>query len=162
MEAPGMPQAQGLYDPRMEHDACGVGFIVQLKGKRSHQIVQDGLTALANLEHRGASGSEANTGDGAGILIQIPDAFFRHETAALGIHLPEAGQYGVGQIFLPQDEEAARQIRTIFMTIVQEERQRLLGWRLVPTDPAAADVGPSARSVEPSMFQAFKIGRAHV
>ncbi len=84
MEAPGMPQAQGLYEPQREHDACGVGFIVHLKGKRSHQIVMDGLTALANLEHRGASGSEVNTGDGAGLLIQIPDAFFRHELAGRG------------------------------------------------------------------------------
>ncbi|MFA7248786.1 MAG: glutamate synthase large subunit [Dehalococcoidia bacterium] len=158
MEAPGMPQAQGLYDPRLEHDSCGVGFIVQLKGRRSHQIVQDGLTALANLEHRGASGSEVNTGDGAGILIQVPDAFFRHELAAQGIRLPEAGQYGVGILFLPRDEEIARQIRGIFMTIVQEEGQHFLGWRVVPTDAAAANVGPSALAAEPTMFQAF-VGR---
>ena len=158
MEAPGMPQAQGLYDPQREHDACGVGFIVQLKGKRSHQIVLDGLTALANLEHRGASGSEANTGDGAGILIQVPDAFFRHELAAQGIRLPEAGHYGVGQLVLQSDELAARQVRAMFQTIVQEEGQHFLGWRVVPTDADAADVGPSARAVEPTMFQAF-VGR---
>ena len=158
MEAPGMPQAQGLYDPQREHDACGVGFIVHLKGKRSHQIVQDGLTALANLEHRGASGSEANTGDGAGILIQVPDAYFRHELTAQGIRLPEAGEYGVGMLFLPQDEAEARQVRGIFQSIVQEEGQHFLGWRVVPTDADAADVGPSARAVEPVMFQAF-VGR---
>ena len=158
MEAPGMPQAQGLYDPQREHDACGVGFIVHLKGKRSHQIVLDGLTALANLEHRGASGSEANTGDGAGILIQVPDAFFRHELAAQSIRLPEAGHYGVGQLFLQSDELPARQIRAMFQTIVQEEGQHFLGWRVVPTDADAADVGPSARAVEPTMFQAF-VGR---
>ena len=158
MEAPGMPRAQGLYDPRNEHDACGVGFIVQLKGKRSHQIVLDGLTALANLEHRGASGSESNTGDGAGILIQIPDAFFRHELTPLGIRLPEAGAYGVGMMFLPGDEYVARQARVMFQTIVQEEGQSILGWRVVPTDAAAADVGPSALTVEPTMFQAF-VGR---
>ena len=158
MEAPGMPQAQGLYDPQREHDACGVGFIVHLKGRRSHQIVQDGLTALANLEHRGASGSEVNTGDGAGLLIQIPDAFFRHELAGRGIRLPDVGQYGVGMLFLPLDEEVARQIRGTFMSIVQEEGQHFLGWRLVPTDADAADVGPSARAVEPAMFQAF-VGR---
>ncbi|MGE3857038.1 MAG: glutamate synthase central domain-containing protein, partial [Dehalococcoidia bacterium] len=155
MTAPGMPQAQGLYDPQLEHDACGVGFIVQLKGKRSHQIVRDGLTALANLEHRGASGSESNTGDGAGILIQIPDAFFRHELNAQGIRLPEAGDYGVGMLFLPRDEAEARQARGIFQTIVQEEGQHFLGWRLVPTDADAADVGPTARAAEPVIFQAF-------
>ncbi|MDA0301163.1 MAG: glutamate synthase large subunit [Chloroflexi bacterium] len=153
-----MPHAQGLYDPQREHDACGVGFIVHLKGKRSHQIVQDGLTALANLEHRGASGSEANTGDGAGILIQIPDAFFRQELNAQGIRLPEAGDYGVGMLFLPRDEVDARQVRGIFQTIVQEEGQHFLGWRMVPTDADAADVGPSARAAEPVIFQAF-VGR---
>ncbi len=158
MVAPGTPQAQGLYDPQREHDACGVGFIVQLKGKRSHQIVRDGLTALANLEHRGASGSEANTGDGAGILIQIPDAYFRHELTSQGIRLPEAGQYGVGMVFLPPDEPTGRQIRGLFSSIVQEEGQHFLGWRVVPTDADAADVGPSARAVEPTIFQAF-VGR---
>ena len=158
MEAPGTPRAQGLYDPQREHDACGVGFIVHLKGRRSHQIVEDGLTALANLEHRGASGSEVNTGDGAGILIQIPDAFFRHELTTQGIRLPVAGQYGAGVLFLPRDTEIARQIRGMFMSIVQEEGQHFLGWRVVPTDADAADVGPSARAVEPAMFQAF-VGR---
>ena len=158
MRAPGMPQAQGLYDPQREHDACGVGFIVQLKGRRSHQIVRDGLTALANLEHRGASGSEVNTGDGAGLLIQIPDAFFRHELPGQGIRLPEAGHYGVGMLFLPGDERVARQIRGIFSSIVQEEGQHFLGWRVVPTDHDAADVGPIARAAEPTMFHAF-VGR---
>ena len=155
MEASGTPQAQGLYDPQREHDACGVGFIVQLKGRRSHQIVQDGLTALANLEHRGASGSEVNTGDGAGLLIQIPDAYFRHELTSQGIGLPDVGQYGVGMVFLPPDEPTARRFRGMFTTIVQEEGLQFLGWRVVPTDADAADVGPSARAVEPTIFQAF-------
>ena len=111
MNAPGLPPAQGLYDPAHEHDSCGVGFLVHLKGKRSHQIVRDGLLALENLNHRGATGSEVNTGDGAGILIQLPDEFLRHECAQIGIRLPEAGEYGVGLLFAPQDEAARKQVK---------------------------------------------------
>src|SRR5262245_20475865 len=97
------PKAQGLYDPRYEHDACGVGFIADLKNRRSHQIIKDALQILLNLEHRGACGCEANTGDGAGILIQMPHAFLKQETAKLGIALPAPGDYGSGLVFLPQD-----------------------------------------------------------
>ncbi|MCC6236970.1 MAG: glutamate synthase large subunit [Dehalococcoidia bacterium] len=158
MNAPGMPPAQGLYDPAHEHDSCGVGFIVHLKGKRSHQIVRDGLLALENLNHRGACGCEVNTGDGAGILIQTPDEFFRHECARLGIHLPEAGDYGVGLLFAPRDEADRRRAQALFLSIVAEEGQLFLGWRDVPTDSTAADVGPSALAVEPVMLHAL-VGR---
>ena len=97
------PDAQGLYDPRNEHDACGVGFIAQMKGVKSHQIVKDGLAMLQNLTHRGAVGADPLMGDGAGVLVQIPDRFFREEMARQGIELPPAGQYGVGHWFMPQD-----------------------------------------------------------
>ncbi|MEZ4552367.1 MAG: glutamate synthase large subunit [Dehalococcoidia bacterium] len=158
MGAPGMPLAQGLYDPDHEHDSCGVGFVVHLKGKRSHQIVRDGLTALENLNHRGACGCEVNTGDGAGLLIQVPDEFFRHECAQLGIRLPDAGHYGVGLLFASRDEHARREAMSLFAAIVEEEGQHLLGWRDVPTDAKGADVGPSALAVEPHMLHAF-VGR---
>ena len=105
------PQAQGLYDPRFEHDACGVGFVVNIKGQRSHAVVQRGLQVLINLQHRGACGCEANTGDGAGILIQPPDRFLRKVANALGIGLPPAGQYGVGNVFLPRNSGEREQVR---------------------------------------------------
>src|SRR5437868_4148310 len=130
------PQAQGLYDPRFEHDACGVGFVVNIKGRKSHSVVERGLQVLVNLQHRGASGREANTGDGAGILIQPPDAFLRKVTRPLSIELPPAGQYGVGNVFLPRDGAQRDLVRKTVDTIIAEEGQRLLGWRLVPTSDA--------------------------
>src|SRR5215212_10710722 len=96
------PGAQGLYDPRHEHDACGVGFVVNVKGRRSHAVIEQGLRLLINLLHRGACGCEANTGDGAGILIQTPDRFLRKVTMAMGVSLPPAGRYGTGLVFLPR------------------------------------------------------------
>ena len=159
MGVPGLPPAQGLYDPALEHDSCGVGFIAHLKGNRSHEIVTNGLLALENLDHRGASGSEPNTGDGAGILIQIPDGFFRDEATRLGFALPEAGSYGVGFVFAPKDSTARARIQALFTSLVEEEGQTLLGWRDVPADAVAADVGVSALAVEPHMLQAF-VGRA--
>src|SRR5690242_5750050 len=131
--SPISPDAQGLYDPRAEHDACGVGFVVHMKGRRSHEIVRKALQVLINLEHRGACGCEANTGDGAGILIQMPDTFFRKEAAALGITLPEPRGYGAGLVFLPHDAECRRDIEATFARIIEEEGQVLLGWRKVPT-----------------------------
>ena len=101
----GQPQAQGLYDPRHEHDSCGVGFVVNVKGQRSHAIVRQALEVLINLLHRGACGCEPNTGDGAGILLQIPDRFLRKACEPLGINLPDANEYGVGMVFLPHDTE---------------------------------------------------------
>ncbi|MBI5947629.1 MAG: glutamate synthase large subunit [Chloroflexi bacterium] len=156
MARPGLPAAQGLYTPQHEHDSCGVGFVVHLKGNRSHQIIDDGLTALENLHHRGASGSEVNTGDGAGILIQLPHEFFRRECAALGIRLPEDGHYAAGTLFCPHDARARAQGQALFSAIVEEEGQHLLGWREVPTNNAA--VGATALASEPAMFQAF-VGR---
>src|SRR5262245_52573131 len=131
MTIPGMPPSQGLYDPRHEHDACGVGFVVDLKGKRSHSIVAQALTVLKNLLHRGACGCEPNTGDGAGILLQVPDKFLRKQCGRLGIPLPGPKDYGVGCVFLPRDAVQREKVRDLIATIVAEEGQRLLGWREV-------------------------------
>src|SRR5438067_4215796 len=153
---PGPPPAQGLYDPRYEHDACGVGFVVDIKGRRSHTIVQRALAVLINLLHRGACGCEANTGDGAGVLIQIPDKFLRRECGRLGIPLPPAREYGCGLVFLPRAPEQRDRVRALLHSIVDEEGQRLLGWREVPTDDHL--IGASALSVEPHIMQVV-IGR---
>jgi glutamate synthase (ferredoxin) len=151
-----MPPAQGLYDPAREHDACGVGFVVDIKGRKSHAIVSQALTVLKNLLHRGACGCEPNTGDGAGILIQMPHAFLARECARLGIPLPGPGHYGAGLVFLPRDPKQAEECQRAFAEIIREEGQTLLGWRDVPTDDSP--VGPTARSVEPVFKQVF-IGR---
>ena len=155
--APGLPPAQGLYDPAHEHDACGVGFVVDIKGRRSHAIVSQALEVLKNLLHRGACGCEVNTGDGAGILIQMPHAFLSRECARAGIPLPAPGHYGAGLVFLPRAAGEAAECRRIVEEIVQDEGQTVLGWRDVPTDSSA--VGPSARAVEP-VFQQVFVGRA--
>ncbi len=152
----GLPQAQGLYDPRNEHDSCGVGFIVDLKGRKSHQLVRDGLTALNNLNHRGACGCENNTGDGAGILIQIPHEFLAARCRALSFELPEPEHYGVGAFFTSPEESQQKYGMEHFERIVAEEGQELLGWRPIKTD--ASSLGESARRVEPVMWHAF-IGR---
>ncbi|MBC8138920.1 MAG: glutamate synthase large subunit, partial [Fibrella sp.] len=143
----------GLYDPRFEHDACGVGFVAHIKGKRSHDIVAKGLQVLDNLVHRGASGSDPETGDGAGILIQVPDELLRRECDALGIALPAPGQYGVGMVFLPRDEDARRQCETIIESVTRREGLRFLGWRTVPTDNRT--IGRDARAAEPVVRQFF-------
>jgi glutamate synthase (NADPH) large chain len=153
---PHPPAAQGLYDPRYEHDACGVGFIAHIKGTRSHGVVEQGLQLLMNLLHRGASGCEANTGDGAGILIQMPDRFFREEAARLGFTLPVERAYGAGLVFLPHDPAIREQVEALFERIVIEEGQLVLGWRDVPTDTST--VGPSAVAVAPVFKQLF-VGR---
>ena len=148
---------QGLYDPTHEHDACGVGFVVDIKGRRSHQIVTHALTILRNLMHRGACGCEENTGDGAGILIQLPHAFLQRECAKLGVTLPAAGHYGTGVVFLPREAVEAKRCQEMFAAIVREEGQTLLCWRDVPVDDSS--LGPTARSAEPAFRQIF-IGRA--
>src|SRR5437763_1327920 len=153
---PGPPPPQRLYDPRYEHEACGVGFVVDIKGRRSHTIVQRALAVLINLLHRGACGCEANTGDGAGVLIQIPDKFLRRECGRLGIPLPPARDYGCGLVFLPRAPEQRDRVRALLHSIVDEEGQRLLGWREVPTDDHL--IGASALSVEPHIMQVV-IGR---
>ncbi|HVW06159.1 MAG TPA: glutamate synthase large subunit [Vicinamibacterales bacterium] len=156
MDYDGQPSPQGLYDPRHEHDACGVGFVVHIKGRRSHAIVQQALQLLINLLHRGACGCETNTGDGAGILLQMPDRFFRREMAAQGITLPAERGYGAGLVFLPRDETTRREIQSRFERIVVEEGQQVLGWRDVPSQDH--HIGPSAVAVEPVFKQIF-IGR---
>ena len=147
---------QGLYDPSQEHDSCGVGFVVDIKGRRSHRIVQQALEVVINLLHRGACGCETNTGDGAGMLLQLPHRFFRKEADRLGIELPAPGEYGAGMVFLPRDAVQRAQIEDLFAHIVAEEGQRVLGWRSVPTDDAA--LGRTARSGEPAIRQIL-IGR---
>ena len=147
---------RGLYAPRFEHDACGAGFVVDVKGRPSHDIVQQALEVLINLSHRGASGSEPNTGDGAGILLQMPHRFLKKVCAEQGIHLPEPGQYGAGIIFLPQDRQRRKQCRQKFEKIVVEEGQAILGWRAVPTNNS--QLGQTAKESEPFMSQVF-IGR---
>ena len=147
------PRKQGLYDPRFEHDACGVGFIVHKTGKKSHDIVEQALTILLNLDHRGACGAEKNTGDGAGILCQIPDLFFRKVTRDLGFTLPAAGQYGVGMLYTAPDAEIRGKSRQEFEKIAAEEGLKVLGWRDVPTDNSS--LGNSAKSTEPFIEQVF-------
>jgi len=128
------PLKQGLYDPQFEHDACGLGFVVNMKGRKSHQMVSDALKILVNLDHRGACGCEANTGDGAGILIQVPHDFFVTEAARLGFQLPAVGQYGVGQVFLPKNPTEREAIKNELAKIIAAEGQTLLGWREVPVN----------------------------
>src|SRR5437879_6563290 len=122
------PGRQGLYDPWYEHDACGVGFVVDLKGRKSHAIVQDAIQILLSLEHRGACGCEKNPGDGAGIVLQMPQRFLQEECARLNIPLPDYGAYGSGLVFLPTSDDNRRQCEQIFERIVQEEGQTVLGW----------------------------------
>jgi glutamate synthase domain-containing protein 2/glutamate synthase domain-containing protein 1/glutamate synthase domain-containing protein 3 len=155
-QEPHQPSARGLYDPAHEHDACGVGFVADIKGRRSHTIVRQALQVLINLEHRGACGCEVNTGDGAGILIQIPDTFLRKEATRLGWDLPAERGYGAGLVFLPTHPETRAVLEQLFEQIVVEEGQRVIGWRDVPTDNSA--VGPSAVAVQP-VFRQIVIGR---
>jgi len=143
----GYPAKQGLYDPANEHDSCGVGFVVDVKGKRSHEILRNAITVLLHLSHRGACGCENNTGDGAGVLIQMPDAFFQKEASNLGIRLPRAGSYAVGPTFLPQEVEPRVQCERILERIVEREGLKVLGWRDVPTDNSM--IGATARRGEP-------------
>ena len=150
------PPKQGLYDPQFEHDSCGVGFVVNVKGTKSHQLVTDALQILLNLDHRGACGCEANTGDGAGILMQTPHEFLLKATEKLGFKLPASGQYGVGMLFMPQKGDEREAVKAAFAQIVTEEGQSLLGWRDIPTDNAS--LGNTAKAAEPFMMQAF-IGR---
>ncbi|MDQ0379588.1 glutamate synthase large subunit [Amycolatopsis thermophila] len=145
---------EGLYDAQYEHDACGVAFVADMTGRRSHDIVSKALTALRNLEHRGARGAEPETGDGAGILIQVPDEFFR---AVTGFELPEAGHYAVGTAFLPLEETARGRAMSAIEGIVAEEGLRVLGWRTVPVD--TEHVGPTAASTMPHFAQLFLASR---
>src|SRR5436190_13274312 len=140
----------GLYDPRYEHDACGVCFVARLDGVPSHETIERALTALANLEHRGAAGADALTGDGAGILVRPPDAFFRK---AVGEDLPAAGRYGVAVCFLPREAARRTELERLLETAVLEEGQDVIAWRDVPVDPR--HVGETARAVAPLIRQLF-------
>ncbi len=152
-----MQQPQGLYDPSNEHDACGVGFVAHIKGNKSHDIVQGGLKILENIDHRGAVGSDPLMGDGAGILIQIPDQLFREEMAAAGVKLPPAGEYGVGMVFLPKEAASRLACEQEIERAVRAEGQVLLGWRDVPVDHAMP-MSPTVKAKEPIIRQVF-IGR---
>ena len=149
----GLPEKQGLYDPQFEHDACGVGFVCQMKGKRSHEIVDQALTILVNLDHRGACGCEPNTGDGAGILIQMPYKFFKKVAAAQGITLPEPGYYAVGMTFASPNPEEREKGARLFEQVAAECGQEVLGWRDMPTDNSS--LGQTAQKSEPFMRQVF-------
>jgi len=150
------PEPQGLYDPAHEHDACGVGFVAHIKGKKSHSIVEQGLTVLRNLTHRGAVGWDPKLSDGAGCLIQIPDRFLREVMAKQGVELPPAGQYGVGMVFLPRDPASRFACEYEIERAIKDEGQVLLGWRDVPVDNS--DLAEPAKRIEPVMRQVF-IGR---
>jgi glutamate synthase (NADPH/NADH) large chain len=149
----GLPEQQGLYDPRQERDACGVGFIAHIKGKQSHDMIRQGLQVLENLTHRGAVGADPLAGDGAGILMQIPDQFLRDELGWGDIHLPPAGEYGVGMLFLPRDAAARAACEEIVAAKIAAEGQHLLGWRDVPVD--STGLGEGVKQVEPVVRQVF-------
>jgi len=151
----GYPEARGLYDPRNEHDACGVGFIAHMKGEKSHKIISDGLAMLENLTHRGAVGADPLMGDGAGMLVQIPDALFRAEWAEKGVELPPAGDYAVGHFFLPQEEELRTHIEDIIAQVIAEEGKELIGFRDVPVDNSSLSKAPEIVATEPVHRQVF-------
>jgi len=151
-----LPAQQGLYNPLNEHDACGVGFVAHIKGKKSHTIVEQGLTVLRNLTHRGAVGYDPKLSDGAGLLIQMPDRFFREEMAKQGVKLPPVGQYGVGMVFLPRDPASRIACEYEIERAIKDEGQALLGWRDVPVDNS--DLAEAAKKLEPVIRQVF-IGR---
>ncbi|MFZ2266076.1 MAG: glutamate synthase-related protein [Azonexus sp.] len=154
---PAVPEQQGLYDPANEHDACGVGFVAHFKGQKSHSIVEQGLLILKNLDHRGAVGADPLQGDGAGILIQIPDQFYREEMARQGVNLPPLGEYGVGMVFLPQEAASRHACVEEIERSVKAEGQVVLGWRDVPVN-AEMPMSPTVRAKEPVIRQIF-VGR---
>ncbi|HEY9280103.1 MAG TPA: glutamate synthase subunit alpha, partial [Eoetvoesiella sp.] len=148
------PLAQGLYQPTNEHDACGVGFVAHIKGRKSHAIIQQGLKILENLDHRGAVGADELMGDGAGILIQIPDALYRQDMAAQGVELPPPDEYGVAMVFLPKEMASRLACAQELERAVRDEGQVVLGWRDVPVD-RDMPMSPTVRSCEPVIRQLF-------
>jgi glutamate synthase (NADPH/NADH) large chain len=151
---PGLPDAQGLYDPRMDKDSCGVGFIADIKGRKSHRIIEDALQILCNLEHRGAVGADPRAGDGAGILTQIPHRFFARKAKNLGITLPPPGKYGIGVLFMPRDAERREQVRKVFEQVAAREGLTILGWRSdMPVDNST--LGETVKPTEPFHMQVF-------
>ncbi|SDJ42559.1 glutamate synthase large subunit [Salimicrobium halophilum] len=153
MEKRGYPAPQGLYHPDFEHEACGIGMIANINGSKSHDIVKNAVTILCNLEHRGGQGADVSTGDGAGIMTQIPHSFFEKQCEKEDIYLPEAGKYGVGMVFLPKDRDARKEAKKIFEDIVEKEGQEFLGWRTVPIN--ASYVGENAKTTMPFISQLF-------
>ncbi|HJZ31151.1 MAG TPA: glutamate synthase subunit alpha, partial [Hyphomicrobiaceae bacterium] len=151
--ADALPKAGGLFDPCREHDACGVGFIANLKGGKTHKLIADALCILQNLEHRGAVGADPIAGDGAGILIQIPHAFLEEECARLKFRLPKPGHYACGHLFLPQDERLRTHCERVWMRIIREEGLEFLGWRSVPVDNSC--LSAMVRATEPVHRQIF-------
>src|ERR1700746_4070470 len=147
------PEAEGLYDPALEKDSCGVGFIANIKGKKSHQIVADALNILCNLEHRGAVGADPRFGDGAGILVQIPHAFFKRKAAEIGFQLPDPGEYAIGALFMPKETAWRRVIQSIIAGQIKAEGMMLLGWRDVPSDNSS--LGVTVKPTEPYHMQVF-------
>src|SRR5438270_13799977 len=147
------PPAEGLYDLSLEKDSCGVGFIANIKGKKSHQIVSDALNILCNLEHRGAVGADPRAGDGAGILVQIPHAFFARKAAQIGFKLPQPGDYAVGALFMPRETAWRNIIKSIIADQIKAEGLVLLGWREVPTDNSS--LGQTVKPTEPAHMQVF-------
>jgi glutamate synthase (NADPH/NADH) large chain len=151
---PGLPEARGLYDPALAKDSCGVGFIADIKGRKSHKLVEDALTILLNLEHRGAVGADPRAGDGAGILTQIPHAFFARKANELGIALPAPGEYGIGVLFMPRDAERRELVRRAFEQVAAQQGLSILGWRSdMPIDNST--LGVSVKPTEPFQMQVF-------
>src|SRR5262245_46059413 len=155
-ESLGTRQSQGLYDPALDKDSCGVGFIADIKGRKSHKIVEDALAILCNLEHRGAVGADPRAGDGAGILVQTPHKFFAKVANKLGFKLPKPGEYAVGQLFMPRDPDWRQVNRDIYAQTIKSMGMTLLGWRDVPTNNST--LGESVKPTEPVHQQVF-IGR---
>ena len=151
----GFPKKRGLYDPQFEKDSCGVGLVANIKGIPSREIMDDAFHVNSQMDHRGGCGFEENTGDGAGILMALPDSFFRAEAKKIQISLPEIGQYAVGNIFLPTDEGEREFCIKKTESIIKEENQICLGWREVPVDPEGANVGPASRGAQPHIKQLF-------
>src|SRR3982750_887309 len=151
---PGLPEAHGLYEPALAKDSCGVGFIADIKGRKSQQIVKDALTILVNLEHRGAVGADPRAGDGAGILVQIPHKFFARKAKALGITLPQPGEYGIGALFMPRDADRRELVRKTFEEVAEREGLSILGWRSdLPGDHST--LGETVKPTEPFHMQVF-------
>ena len=147
--------AEGLYDPRKEHDACGLGFIANMKGKKSHKIIQDGIRILENLEHRGATGADPLMGDGAGMLVQIPHEFFAEECAKLGFTLPDTEEYGLGFFFTTRDEPTQDRIKKVIEGVAAEEGFEVLGWRLAPVNNEKLSTDPEIAASEHILARLF-------
>src|ERR1700742_5248216 len=154
------PPAEGMYDLSLEKDSCGVGFIANIKGHKSHQIISDAINILCNLEHRGAVGADPRAGDGAGILVQIPHAFFARKAAELGFKLPKPGEYAIGALFMPKDTAWRNVIQSIIADQIKDEGLKLLGWRDVPTDNTS--LGETVKPTEPANMQVFIERGAHI